>query len=145
MQKFDLHKNPDLKKNIFKVPENYFENLDSKILSRIEKRNTYSFSSLLSSFRLQIVSGVSVAFVIMLFFYFSTHSTQPKQLSGDELLASISQQDLENYFEETNLDQIDIVLHVENSNSNFTKLSQESIDINDELLNEMDVYDLELL
>lgn len=120
----------DIKKDtVFKVPDNYFENLESKILDNVKKNNskriTFNFSR-------RIVLGVaSVAAVFALFFFVINNESDNYDL---DLLAEYSSiESVEDYYLEY-LDEEEI--------SNFSTNTYSNEEVIEYLLEENIDYDL---
>lgn len=102
---------PDLenikKDNIFKVPENYFEDLPMKIQSRIaEESKPQTQTSWISQH--QLTWSLSAAMIVLVFgiMYFMG---KPVVQSPEEILAQVSTEDMVAYLEDSDLTVYDIV------------------------------------
>ncbi len=89
------------KKNIYKVPDNYFDELPLKIQSRIEKEKT----ALRHGFNWRLtwkIAAPALAAVIAIFFFVGRpENSQPQ--SPVELLAQVSTEDVIAYLEMTDI------------------------------------------
>ncbi len=104
------------KKNIYSVPDKYFDQLPTRIQARVNDKKPVSGWSLNWSFFFKIATP-AVA-VVLIFFYFNT-STNFHNQSAEEILAQVSTEDLIAYLEATDI-------------------------TTDEILEELDLTDIEL-
>jgi len=94
------------KKNIYTVPDKYFDQLPTKIQSRVnEKKPVFGIS-----FKWNLILKVAApAFaVILILFYFGINDNS-SNLSADDLLAQVSSEDLIAYLETTDITTDDII------------------------------------
>lgn len=116
------------RRNIFIVPDNYFDSLESEIRKKISKPDNsphaFSFST---RFRLALVASVIVSSTI--FFLL------PNETSSDPeaLLAEVSDEELSRYLEENTLPESDDILYYSEYNENEI-LAIDLDDINDSIL-----------
>jgi hypothetical protein len=108
-EKFDLENLP--KENIFKVPENYFENLTS----RIEAQNSAQTKivPLVTWSKKRTWASVAACSAIAVLGYFTL---MPEQDSlGKEALAGVQNKEIVNYLIQENLNQTDVAEQFENA------------------------------
>ena len=93
------------RRNIFIVPDNYFDSMESEIRKKINKpeKSTYDFF-FSTRFRLAMFASV-VVFVIMFFLLPNETPADP-----DALLAWVSDEELSRYLEENTLPESDDIL-----------------------------------
>jgi len=117
------------KKNIFEVPDGYFDRLPMKIQARVETaRVTHSMPiwNLAVRYALPIVI---VGFALVYFFKPKTHQTE-------ELLAEVSNEHLVAYLSESDINVNDLLEIANFNESDADSLSQH---LNDTLLGDFDV------
>lgn len=110
------------KKNIYKVPDKYFDQLPTRIQSRTAKKKpAFGFSL---NWNLAVKVAVPAFAVILILFYFGI-PRGTNNLSADEILAQVSTEDVIAYLEITDittdeiiegLDLSDLELDFENEN-----------------------------
>lgn len=128
------------KKEIFKVPEGYFEELPAKIQARIESKNPAKETSFIFEYRLQYAIPV-IALLAVGIYWFSI-SSQPRDV--ETLLASVETEDLVAYLNESDLTTEDLLEHVEFNSTDAEEIENEVYDLNfDELDVEFGDMDLE--
>jgi hypothetical protein len=129
-QEFDLENIP--KQNIFEVPDNYFDDLASKITSRTTQETkivplfTWSMKRTWAS-----IAGCSAIAILGYF----TLMPQQKSL-GNEALAGVQNQEIVNYLINEDLNQSDVAEQIENKNIKF----QET-----DLLNNLNISEKDIL
>ena len=143
-QEFDLENIP--KKNIFQIPENYFEDLSAKIEQRTQsvvenlpKENIFKVpENYFENLESQILARTSEETKIIPLFTWSAKRTwasvaacsaiailgyftlMPKQDSlGSEALAGVQNQEIVNYLIQQDLNQTDVAEQIENKNIKF--------------------------
>jgi hypothetical protein len=108
-EKFDFENLP--KENIFKVPENYFENLTSHIESRTSEESKIVPLVTWSKKRTWMSVAACSAIVVLGYFTIMT-----KQDSLDkEALAGVQNQEIVNYLIQENLNQTDVAEQFDNT------------------------------
>lgn len=130
-EKFDLENIP--RENIFKVPENYFENLSSRI--QAETFAQRKIIPIISWSKQRTWSSVAACSAIIILGYFTL---MPKQNSlGNETLSGVQNHEIVNYLIQQNLNQGDVAEQFDNN---------KSVKINDyELLDNLKVSDKDIL
>lgn len=108
-EKFDLGNLP--KENIFKVPENYFENLTSRIESQTSTQS--KIVSLTRWTKKRTWSSVAACLAIAVLGYFTLMPMQDSL--GNEVLAGVQNKEIVNYLIQENLDQTDVAEHFDNA------------------------------
>jgi len=117
------------KKNIFEVPEGYFDRLPLKIQARVEEaqvRHAMPVWNLAVRFALPIVI---IGFALVYFL-------KPASNQTEVLLASISNENLVSYLDESDIEESDILEIANFNESDADSLSQH---LNDSLLGDFDV------
>ena len=94
------------KKNVYTVPDRYFEQLPGRIQQRVSKKKSGFFYSFNWKLTAQIASPVLA--VLLLIFYFGI-GTQTSALSAEELLAEVATEDVIAYLETTDLSADEII------------------------------------
>jgi predicted XRE-type DNA-binding protein len=130
-EKFDLETLP--RKNIFKVPENYFENLALNVETRISEETKVLPFRKWSTKHTLIAVAASSAIAIMGFFWVNSQEKTNENMA----LTGVSQQEIVNYLIQENMSQSEVTEHFDNPNS---------LKINDtDLLENLKVSDKEIL
>ena len=120
------------KENIFKVPENYFEDLETKILAHTTQKTKIIHLFTWSAKRTW--ASVAACSAIAILGYFTL---MPKQDSlGIEALAGVQNQEIVNYLIQQDLNQTDVAEQIENKNSIFKET---------DLLNNLKVSEKDIL
>ena len=160
-QEFDLDNIP--KKNIFQVPENYFEDLSAKIEQRTQsvvenlpKENIFKVpENYFEDLESKILAHISEETKIIPLFTWSAKRTwasvtacsaiailgyftlMPKQDSlGNETLAGVQNQEIVNYLIQQDLNQTDVAEQIENKNIKFKET---------DLLNNLNISEKDIL
>jgi hypothetical protein len=115
------------KKEIFKVPDGYFDALPSKIQSRIDGQSPKIEGSFVFRYKLQYVLPVIIFFVIGIFWF----EARNRAKDAENILASIATEDLIAYLNESEIPTDEVLDHIE-----FNSLDLEEI--------ETEVYELEV-
>ena len=102
------------KKNIYTVPDKYFDQLPTRIQSRVNDKKPVLGVPL--NWKLALKVTVPVVAVVMILFYFSIATNRNSTLSSDELLAQVSTDDLIAYLETTDLTTDEIIEEVDFTN-----------------------------
>lgn len=92
------------KKNIYSVPDKYFDQLPMRIQSRVNEKKPVLGLSL----KWSLVYKVAALALIIIFFYFDINNNYKKQ-STDDLLAQVSTSDLIAYLETTDITTDEII------------------------------------
>lgn len=132
------------KKNLFEVPDGYFEDLPLRIQKRIELEQQSKQTIALPSWSLAMAA--SIALIIVAVFLFQNNPS-----SSEDLLAGISEEDLIAYIDELELSSYDIATtfpnitdHLQLDDINII----EDVDLEDQaiddLLLEYNIEDLEI-
>lgn len=120
------------KKNIYTVPDNYFDQLPTRIQSRVnEKKPTFGFSL---NWNLAFKIAFPTIVVVLVVFYFGINSNNAT-LSADEILAQVSTEDLIAYIETTDITTDEIIEEID-----FTGIDLEFYEIDQDPL----IHDIEL-
>ena len=129
-EKIDLENLP--KSSVFKVPENYFENLPMRIQVRTSDTTK---TPLISWSRQRTWASIAACLAIVILGYFTL---MPQQDSlGNEALADVQNNEIVNYLIQQNLNQGEIAEHFDNNKNVKLKDS--------ELLDNLKVSDKEIL
>jgi hypothetical protein len=116
-----MKKLDDIPKNdIFKVPDGYFDTLPTIIQARVEKKE----SAWLPAFRISLRYALPVLLVAVGILWF-TRNSEPTS-SPEELLASISSNDLIEYIQEADMSTDDLLESID-----YTMINADSLDLND--------------
>jgi hypothetical protein len=139
-EEINLEKLP--KENVFKVPNNYFENLSTKIASRVsEENNVIPLRKWSPKYTLLAVAASS-AIAIMGFFWVNS-----QQNTNDNIaLSGVSQQEIVNYLIQENMSQSEVTEHFDNANSLKIKDTDllENLKVSDkEILQSVDLENIE--
>jgi predicted XRE-type DNA-binding protein len=130
-EKFDLETLP--RKNIFKVPENYFEKLALDVETRISEETKVLPLRKWSPKHTLFAVAASSAIAIMGFFWVNSQEKTIENMA----LTGVSQQEIVNYLIQENMSQSEVTEHFDNPNS---------LKINDtDLLENLKVSDKEIL
>lgn len=92
------------KKNIYSVPDKYFDQLPMRIQSRVNEKKPVLGLSL----KWSLVYKVAALALIIIFFYFDINNNYKRQ-STDDLLAQVSTSDLIAYLETTDITMDEII------------------------------------
>ncbi|MCK5279786.1 MAG: hypothetical protein KAK04_14630 [Cyclobacteriaceae bacterium] len=122
------------KKNIYSVPDKYFDQLPARIQSRVNEKKPVFGLSLNWSLAFK-VAAPALALVLILF-YFDISTTDNSTLSSDELLAQVSTDDLIAYLETTDITADEIIEELDLSNIELDFYEEgpimQDMDMNDE-------------
>ena len=120
------------KKNIYSVPDNYFDQLPMRIQARInDKKPVFGFSL---NWSMVLKVAVPAVAVVLIVFYFGIHSNN-SQLSPDQILAQVSTEDLIAYIQTTDITTDEIIEEID-----FTGIDLEFYEIEQDPL----IQDMEL-
>ena len=121
------------KKNVYTVPDRYFEELPGKIQERVSEKKPGFIFSLNWKLAFQVASPVLA--VLLLIFYFGI-GTQSSSLSAEELLAEVTTEDVIAYLETTDLSADEIIeeLDLSTVDLDFTEEGpiMEDLEMNDQ-------------
>lgn len=127
------------KKNIYNVPEGYFETLPGIIQSRVAATPTWTGT--VSPYTRFIRYSIPALFVIIAALIFLTN--QPDEPGGpEEILSGITTEALENYLEEEWAGPMELIEDIEltdddlNNIENIVYFNAENIHVEDEALND---------
>ena len=130
------------KENVFKVPDNYFENLSDKITSRIsEEKNVIPLRKWSPKYTLLAVAASS-AIAVMGFFWVNS----PQNINENVALSEVSHQEIVNYLIQENMSQSEVTEHFDNTNSLKIKDTDllENLKVSDkEILQSVDLENIE--
>jgi hypothetical protein len=136
-----MKKLDDIPKNHpFEVPDGYFDQLPGKIMSRIEGKKVRE-SNPYVRFSLQYALPAMVLVVAALF-YFKPKAT----VSPENMLASISTEELVLYLEQTDITTDELLDEIEFDKESVEAIENEvygTLDLSDEVLDAL-LYDLQL-
>lgn len=122
------------KKNIYSVPDKYFDRLPAIIQSRVNEKKPVLGLSLNWSLAFK-VAAPALALVLILF-YFGISTTDNSTLSSDELLAQVSADDLIAYLGTTDITIDEILEELDLSNLELDFYEEgpimQDMDLNDE-------------
>jgi len=129
------------KKEIFKVPDGYFDSLPSKIQARIDAQATGRQVSFFFQYKLQYALPLLVFLALGIFWY--AQYNQPKD--AETLLASVETEDLIAYLNESEISTEDVLTHIEFNSEDLEEIENEvyELQLDDELL-EGDIDELDL-
>jgi hypothetical protein len=102
------------KKNIYTVPDKYFDQLPTRIQSRVNDKKPVLGVRL--NWKLALKVTVPVVAVVMILFYFGIATMKNSTLSSEELLAQVSTDDLIAYLETTDITADEIIEEVDFTN-----------------------------
>ncbi len=126
------------KKNIFQVPEGYFDTLPTRIQSRVVKprwESGWSFGWA------GWATGLATAVMIVIGFWFF-NGNQPG--STETVLAKVSNQELINYLQDSEVTQSEIIETVSADGSNPDENLFQQLDVpEDELIEQLSTQDVE--
>jgi hypothetical protein len=88
------------KDNIFKVPDNYFENFPERLQKRIEETEQQKKTPVI---RLRTIINVAAAAIILMFIIYGITQINDNSTSVDQILSEISSDDLVNYLVESDM------------------------------------------
>lgn len=88
------------KDNIFKVPDNYFENFPERLQKRIEETEQQKKTPVI---RLRPIINIAAAAVILMFVVYGITQINDNSTSIDQILSEISSEDLVNYLVESDM------------------------------------------
>jgi len=88
------------KDNIFKVPDNYFENFPERLQKRIEETEQQKKTPVI---RLRPIINIAAAAVILMFVVYGITQINDNSTSVDQILSEISSEDLVNYLVESDM------------------------------------------
>ena len=88
------------KDNIFKVPDNYFENFPERVRKRIEEEDQQKKVPVI---RLRPIINMAAAAVILIFAIYGITSINNNPDSVDQILSEISSEELVNYLLESDM------------------------------------------
>ncbi len=88
------------KDNIFKVPDNYFENFPERLQKRIEETEQQKKTPVI---RLRTIINVAAAAIILMFVIYGITQINDNSTSVDQILSEISSDDLVNYLVESDM------------------------------------------
>ncbi|WP_425391744.1 hypothetical protein [Ekhidna sp.] len=129
------------KKEVYKVPNGYFEDLPLKIQTRINKEKNAAIKRSIPSWSLALAA--SIILIITFIFILPTNNTS----SAEEILASVPQGELLAYLDQIELDEYEIASTINDGDEIFEFEDPnvlEGIDINDESLDDVLLeYDLQ--
>lgn len=139
-EKFDLENLP--RENIFKVPENYFENLSSRI--QAETSEQVKVIPIISWSKQRTWASIAACSAIIILGYFTL---MPKQNSlGNEALSGVQNHEIVNYLIQQNLNQGDVAEQFDNNKSNKIKDYEllENLKVSDkDILRSIDIEHIE--
>jgi len=88
------------KDNIFKVPDNYFENFPDRLQKRIEEKENHKKVPVI---RLRSIINMAAAAAILIFAIYGITKINDNKTSVDQLLSEISSEELVNYLVESEI------------------------------------------
>ncbi len=88
------------KDNIFKVPDNYFENFPDRLKKRIEESEKHKKVPII---RLKTIINMAAAAAILIFVIYGITKINDNTTSVDQLLSEISSEELVNYLVESEI------------------------------------------
>ena len=102
------------KKNIYTVPDKYFDQLPTRIQSRVNDKKSVLGVPL--NWKLALKVAMPVVAVVMILFYFGIATMSNSTLSSEELLAQVHTDDLIAYLETTDITTDEIIEEVDFTN-----------------------------
>ncbi len=128
------------KKNIFEVPDGYFDRLPGVIQSRIAENNPLRERTSYFALSLRYVLPVILVITASIFVYQNYYNTQPTDT--ESLLASVSSQDLVEYLDDDDVSIEEILEDVDVNEINPDELNTMELDFSEkELLNLSDEFE----
>ena len=130
------------KKEIFNVPDGYFDALPSKIQSRIDAGNPQREDSFVLRYKLQYVVPVLIIFALGIFWF--SNNKQP--VDAESMIASIATEDLIAYLNESEVATDEVLNHIEFNPVDLDEIETEVYDLqlgNDLLDTSIDELDIE--
>ena len=88
------------KDNIFKVPDNYFENFPERLQNKIDETKQQKKVPVI---RLRSIINMAAAAVILIFAIYGITRVNDKSASVDQILSEISSEELVNYLVESDM------------------------------------------
>ncbi|MBS1682961.1 MAG: hypothetical protein JST48_14710 [Bacteroidetes bacterium] len=122
------------KKNIFEVPDGYFDKLALQIQSKTEKTNYVSKQWITRSFSLKYVAPAFII-VFALIYFFKAEEVQ----SPEEILASVPTEHLAAYLSDSDLNMYDLLSVIKFDEADADSLSKRvhsKFDLNESDINE---------
>jgi hypothetical protein len=112
------------KKEIFNVPDEYFEKLPSQIQNRIgeKKQSTFSFS-------MGLKYALPAFVLIMAIFWFYPKSTDMQ--NSESILASVATEDLVAYLNDSEVSTEDVIESVDFSGTDLDEIEESIYEVND--------------
>lgn len=123
------------KKQVFNVPENYFDKLPAQIQSRISTGKTDQEIKPVYRYALRYALPLLLVFVIGIFFY--KNSPGP---DAESILTSVQTSDLVNYLNESELSTEDLLENVDFSRAELEAIENEVYDLDLKDFNLDDIY-----
>ena len=122
------------KKNIYSVPDKYFDQLPARIQSRVNEKKPVLGLSLNWSLAFKVAAPALT--LVLILFYFGISTTDNSTLSSDEMLAQVSTDDLIAYLETTDITIDEIIEELDLSNIELDFYEEgpimQNMDMNDE-------------
>ncbi len=124
------------KKNIYSVPDKYFDQLPARVQARIQAKKPEGFFSLNWSFTYKVAAPALAMAMLVLFFWFDN---PVRNQSAESLLAQVATDDLIAYLETTDITTDEIIESIDFENIDLD-LSEETpimegIEMNEESIN----------
>jgi len=114
------------KKEIFNVPDGYFDSLPGKILARISKENTARETSFVFRYKLQYALPAIVLIALGIFWF-----NLPDQTADvDSLLGSVQTEDLVAYLSDSDITTEDLLENVDFSSNDLEEIESEVYELN---------------
>lgn len=139
-EKFDLENLP--RENIFKVPENYFQNLSSRIHAETSVQE--KVIPIISWSKQRTWASMAACSAIIILGYFTL---MPKQNAlGNEALSGVQNHEIVNYLIQQNLNQGDVAEQFDNNKNNKIKDYEllENLKVSDnDILRSIDIEHIE--
>ena len=121
------------KKNIYKVPDKYFDQLPTRIQARVGERKPVFNLSI--TWNIAIKVAVPAFVVVLLLFYFGIDANY-NNMSADDILAQVSTEDLVAYLETTDITTEEILDEIDFSTIDIDfyddQILMEDIEMNEE-------------
>jgi hypothetical protein len=132
------------KKEIFTVPEGYFETLPGKIQARISSGRPVRETSFVFRYKLQYVLPVIVLLAAGVYWF--SASNQPRDVDG--LLATVQTEDLVAYLNDSDITTEDLLENVAFDSEDLEEIESEVYELNmndvelDKMLNDIDLENI---
>lgn len=132
------------KKNIYSVPDNYFDQLPGKIQERVTTTPRSAFRFTLSSGLALKLAGSAMAIMLLVFYFWAP--TSDSHMTPEDMLAQVNTSDLIVYLETTDMTTDELLNEIDLNNIDLEFNTENALieDIDDQHLDELiDALDLD--